>query len=281
MKERVKYLITCFIKNLKSTINGLIAQLFIKMEEKYNAICIRTVSYKDNDKMLTLFTLENGIVDCILRGVKKPDAKLKFAAEVFCFAEYVIAEKSGRRTVTEANQIDDFYDLRLDIDKYYAAAAIIEYVRFFCQKEENNYELFLNVVNAFKAIEAGCVSPETVLVKFYMEGLKEAGYGITFDNCQTCGKEITDRVFFDFDNCVFKCLDCADYTCTEMRHSTYKFLSELKKTKLSDLKCQKPTYSPTFTKESAINALKFYDFFIRDKIGVEIKSNAIILGYEV
>ncbi len=251
------------------------------MEEKYNAICIRTVSYKDNDKMLTLFTLEKGIVDCILRGVKKPGAKLKFAAEVFCFSEYVIAEKSGRRTVIEANQIDDFYELRLDIDKYYAATAIIEYIRSFCQKDENNYELFLNVVNAFKAIEAGYVSPTAVLVKFYMEGLKEAGYCITFDKCQVCGKEIADRVFFDFDNCVFKCLDCADYTCTEMRRTTFKFLSDLNRIELADLKCQKPTYSPTFQEDSAVNALKFYDFFIRDKIGVEIKSNAIILGYEV
>ncbi len=249
------------------------------MEEKYNAICIRSVSYKDNDKMLTLFSLEKGLVDCILRGVKKPDAKLKFAAEVFCFSEYVVTVKSGRRTVIEANQIDDFYDLRTDIDKYYCASAVTEYVRNFCQTDEDNYQLFLSVVNAFKGLEAGYFDPVTVLVKFYMEALKEGGYGITFGTCGVCKNKIEGRVFFDFDECQFKCLDCADYNATEMRLSTFKFLSILSGIELSDLKGQKSTYSPTFDRETVKNALKFYDFFIRDKIGVDIKSNAMILGY--
>lgn len=249
------------------------------MEEKFNAICIRSVPYRDNDKMLTLFSLEKGIVDCILRGVKKPTAKLRFAGEVFCFAEYLLVEKSGRKTVVEANEIDDFYDLRTDVEKFYAASAVIEYLRGFCQKGENYYDLFLNVVNAFKGIESAPYPPVLFLVKFYMDSLAYAGYGLTFSNCSVCKKTIEDRVFFDFNDCTFKCLDCADYTSTEMRFSTYKLLLELSETDFKKL--QNPdlsTYRPTFSEIDVIKyALKFFDFFIRDKIGVEIKSNPAIL----
>lgn len=252
------------------------------MEEKYNAICIRSVSYKDNDKMLTLFTLERGIVDCILRGVKKSGAKLRFASELFCFAEYVLVEKNGRKTVVEANEIDDFYDLRTDVEKFYSASAVIEYLRSFCQKGESYYDLFLNVVSAFKGMESAPYHPILFLVKFYMESLIGSGYGITFSNCSVCEKQIENRVFFDFSDCSFKCAECADYTATEMRFSTYKLLLLLSKTDFKNL--QNPdlsTYSPTFSDITVVkNALKFFDFFIRDKIGVEIKSNTAILELE-
>lgn len=231
--------------------------------------------------MLTLFSLENGVVDCILRGVKKPNAKLRFAAEVFCFAEYLLVEKNGRKTVVEANEIDDFYDLRTDVDKYYAASAVVEYLRGFCQKGENYYDLFLNVVNAFKGIESAPLPPNLFLVKFYMESLREAGYGITFSNCSCCQKPISGRVFFDFNDCVFKCIDCADFTSTEMRFKTYELLLNLNTRTFKQL--QNPdlsTYSQTFSDfETIKHALKFFDFFIRDKIGVEIKSNAAILDF--
>ncbi len=250
------------------------------MEEKFNAICIRSVTYKDNDKMLSLFSLEKGIVDCVLRGAKKPNAKLKFAGELFCFAEYVVAEKSGRRTVIEATQIDDFYEIRLDIEKYYCATAIIEYLRAFCREDEKQYDLFLNTVNALKAIENGNNFSELVLVKFLQEGLKIEGYGIDFNGCATCKKAIENRVFFDFDACRFKCYDCADYLCTEMRISTYVLLSNLEKFQLEEFKKPlKSTYSGTFDdNETVKNALRFYDFFITDKIGVHIKSNQAILN---
>lgn len=249
------------------------------MEEKFNAICIRSTSYKDNDKMLSLFSLENGIVDCVLRGVKKPAAKLKFAGELFCFAEYVVVEKSGRRTVVEANQIDDFYDLRLDLSKFYCATAILEYLRAFLVQGENSYELFLNTINALKIIEKGVYFPELILVKFYMEGLAEVGYGIGYDGCAVCKSKIENRVFFDFETCRFKCYDCADYLSTEMRFSTYDLLLCLSSVSFEDLKNgDKSTYTETFKNYEAIkSALKFYDFFISDKVGVKIKSNDSIL----
>lgn len=248
------------------------------MEEKYNAICIRSVGYKDNDKMLTLFTLENGLVDCVLRGVKKPNAKLKFAGEVFCFAEYVLVEKNGRRTVIEANEIDGFYELRLDIEKYYSAMGIVEFLRGFCHNDEANYQLFLNTVNVLKAIEK-TDNPMLCLVKYYIEGLKIQGYGITFDNCNNCHKKISARAFFDFDDCVFKCQDCADISSIEMRIKTFDILFALDKIDLKLLKNNDlSTYSPLFVDlEHTRYALKFYDFFIREKANVTIKSNTALL----
>jgi hypothetical protein len=66
------------------------------MNEKVNGITLRTVNYKDSDRILTLFTLEKGKITANARGVRKANAKMKQVAEPFCFAETILAEKSGR-----------------------------------------------------------------------------------------------------------------------------------------------------------------------------------------
>ena len=63
------------------------------MEVKVNALVIKAVDYKDNDRILTLYSLEKGKITAGIKGVKKAGAKLKFASEPFCFAEYILAEK--------------------------------------------------------------------------------------------------------------------------------------------------------------------------------------------
>ena len=53
------------------------------MEIKTEAIVLHTVDYKDNDKLLTLFSPTLGKITAGIRGVKKPTAKLAFAAQPF------------------------------------------------------------------------------------------------------------------------------------------------------------------------------------------------------
>ena len=96
------------------------------MEIKTEAIVVKAIDYKDSDKLLTLFSPTLGKITAGIKGVKKPKAKLAFCAQPFCFAEYVLAEKEGRYTVTSAYLHEGFFELRLDVMKYYAGAAAVE-----------------------------------------------------------------------------------------------------------------------------------------------------------
>ena len=87
---------------------------------------LRATDYLENDKILTLLTAERGKITAGIKGVKKAGAKLKFAAQPFCFAEYILAERGGRYTVTQASECESFYDLRTDVNKFYAACAVCE-----------------------------------------------------------------------------------------------------------------------------------------------------------
>ena len=55
------------------------------MEVKTEGLVLRATDYKENDKLLTLFSPTLGKITAGARGVKKPTAKLNFAAQPFAF----------------------------------------------------------------------------------------------------------------------------------------------------------------------------------------------------
>ena len=63
------------------------------MEQIVNALMLKAADYNENDKILTLLTAERGRITAGIKGVKKAGAKLKFAAQPFCFAEYVLSRR--------------------------------------------------------------------------------------------------------------------------------------------------------------------------------------------
>ena len=249
------------------------------MDEKYNAICLKKTSYKDNGEMLTLFSLEKGLINCALMGARSPKSKLRFCGETFCFAEYVLTEHSDRRTVKEATQIDSFYGLRDDLDRYYSAAAVIEFIMNVVYQDESNYTLFLNTVKALKAIEIG-EKPKLSLIAFYINALNSSGYLIDFSACSRCGGEVEERAFFDFENSAVLCKNCSDSLSTEMRIDTFELIKTVSSFDLEFFqKGDLSTYSPTFCLEKPINnALKFLEYYVTVNLGITIKANKFLIN---
>lgn len=248
------------------------------MDEKYNAICVYSVNWRESDKLIKLFTLENGMMDCVIRGAKSAKSKWGFAKEPFCFAEYVLTERNGKKAVKEVNEIDSFYNLRTDVDKFYAASAILEFLRNFVLDGVEAYQLFLITVNSLKAIEA-CDYPIVALFKFFILALKEVGYQIELGNCGLCGKKIEGRVFFDFEEGKPVCENCQESQGIEMRYSTFSMLNlidklDIETIKRGDLSTYREAFSDNVTN---FYALKFISYYIERKSGVLMKTNSQIM----
>ncbi|MBQ8322955.1 MAG: DNA repair protein RecO [Clostridia bacterium] len=168
------------------------------MEVKTEAIVLQAIDYKDNDKLLTLFSPTLGKITAGIRGVKKPKAKLSFAAQPFCFAEYILAEKGGRYTVTNAYLHESFFSLRSDITRFYAACAAAEICREISMENEDHEALFIGFVECLKSL---CLTGEDeaeALVSFAIVALHESGYPLDLSYYEECGGDIGDKLWFDF-----------------------------------------------------------------------------------
>ena len=177
------------------------------MEYKTDALVLRTADYGENDKMATLFTAERGKIGACFKGVKKAGAKLRFAAQPFCFAEYVIAERSGRSTVISASLYDGFYSLREDVNSFYAAAAVCETCDKLLFEGMTNGELLVSALTALKRMSDSQVTP--ALIAFLLDALRLAGYPVRAENCRLCGGALAGRMRFDMESGSFVCETCA------------------------------------------------------------------------
>ena len=171
---------------------------------------LRAVDYKDNDKILTLLSAEYGKISAGIKGVKKAGAKLKFAAQPFCFAEYVLLKRGEKYTVTQASESESFYDLRTDINKFYAASAVCEIASALTYEGDECTEIFYL---SLKALSQMCDGDESLaLIAFMLSALGKSGYTVGLENCTECGSPLTsaDKMRFDMNAGSFTCWDCGD-----------------------------------------------------------------------
>ena len=194
------------------------------MDLKMDALLLRAADYGENDRMVTLLTAERGKLGAAMKGVRKAGAKLRFASQPFCFAEYVFAEKNGRNTVTQASLHDGFYDLRTNVGAYYAAACVTEACDLFAMENMAAGPLLVCAVTALESIEQNLDAPNAPLVKFLAEAVMLAGYPLSAGDCPVCGKKISGRRFFDLRTGSFNCAECA--VGVPASESTYRALRE-------------------------------------------------------
>ena len=235
------------------------------MEEKLRGIVVSNVNYGESDKILGIFTLEKGIVSAKIKGVKKAGAKMKFASEPFCFAEFVFSERAGKRTVIGASLIDSFYPIREDVERFFAGGTVLEYTKKFLYEGIKNQEYFLLLIETLKSLAYGDQRATEITASFLLKALNLSGYGITTSNCSLCEEEIEGRVFFDYSTGGFYCLECKNDTMREISHVTLQGVGKLLE--------EQP-----LTEEESIKTLKLFDYYLLNKAEVKLKSLAELIN---
>ena len=145
------------------------------MDKKLTAILLRASDLRESDKSVRLFSAEEGVVSAVMKGVRKPNAKLKFAAQPFALCVYELNEKAGRFTVTGAAQIEDLYSMAAEPEKYAAACLLLEATEKAAESVEPQ-KLFVILLKSLKALLLDAVRPALVAAKFLQKTLSMSGF---------------------------------------------------------------------------------------------------------
>lgn len=198
------------------------------MEEiKVRAIVLKALDYKEKDKLLELFTLENGKITASLRGVRSPKAKLKFAGEPLNLIEYTLVNRNDKYTVTGASLISSFFTIAQNYSNFLISCVVLEVLNKMTLHNEPNSELFVLALKVFNKLQENKIKGEVVLVKFYLEVLKLLGFAIKFDNCLNCSKKLNQSAYFSFDYGSFVCEHCKSFYDVLITQNNIDFLKNI------------------------------------------------------
>ncbi len=202
------------------------------------AIVLRATLFQDSDKILTLFSLDFGKISAKLKGCTKQNAKLKFAGQPFCFAEFSLIKRGDNFVVATASEIESFFNLSQNFDTLSLAMAVLEIVDKIMPENEQSPQLFLKVLKTLSLLNNG-VNPKLCLSKFLLDVFAYSGYALSFDKCKTCGTALNHNYFLNVETGAFVCDLCKTAECMKVEFPTFSLMRMLNDTDLNKLETLK------------------------------------------
>jgi DNA repair protein RecO (recombination protein O) len=117
---------------------------------KAEAIVLRSMVYKEADRILTLFTREEGKVSAIARGVRKTTSRLRGAVQLFSHTHLVLYSGRSLDTVSQGDAEEHFSYLEQDLERFSTASYCAELVDRLTQAREQQPKVFFLLLSAWR-----------------------------------------------------------------------------------------------------------------------------------
>lgn len=151
------------------------------------AIVTRTSDYRDNDKMVSLFSQDYGRIDALARGAKKPTSNLGAVVKPFVCAEFSFTIAKERYYITHGIIKESFFGLSQDMKAYAAASTILEICGKSVMPGEQNKRLFSLLINALYAMNQNNERADEIFAFFIIKFLDAIGMRPDMEHCVSCG----------------------------------------------------------------------------------------------
>ena len=155
----------------------------------YRGLVIRTVDYRDNDRILTLFTAEAGRVDAKARNCRKATSPLLACTQPFTYGGYQLFSSKGKYVVDQGEVLESFYPLREDIGRFAAASLCASLCLEAVQAEESSADVFSLLYHTLSFLTYGDSEPGDLAACFLVRFLSLAGFRPAITHCAVCGRD--------------------------------------------------------------------------------------------
>lgn len=155
-----------------------------------NAIVLRRADYRENDRMITLFSPTMGRIDALCRGCRRQKSPLMAASELFCTGEYVLYQTSERATVVSCQVTDTYYALRSDYERLSHGMYLLELCGAAVQPAQENERLFLLLLRGLAHLCYGDVPARRITAVFLMGMTSLLGFRPQVGRCALCGTPV-------------------------------------------------------------------------------------------
>ncbi len=175
---------------------------------RVDAVVLRHSDWGEADRLLTLFTREQGKVRAIAKGARKIRSRKAGHIEPFTHVTLQLALGRDLAIVTQAETIDAYLPLREDLVRTGYATYVAELLDRFTYEEGENEHLFRLLVDTLGRISLA-EEPLLAVRYFEIQMLDLAGFRPELFYCVNCGREIQpEDQFFSFNQGGVLCPNC-------------------------------------------------------------------------
>ncbi|OGI20218.1 MAG: DNA repair protein RecO [Candidatus Melainabacteria bacterium RIFCSPHIGHO2_02_FULL_34_12] len=164
-------------------------------------IVLTSYSFSEADKILNIYTRNNGLVRAIGKGIKKPTSRFGGKTGQLSCCYFHFAKGKNLDILSDCEQINAFPKLRGDLIRLTYGMLFVEIVSSFAYEMESEsthiYELLYSALDKLQITEI----PDLFSIRFIMEFLSIHGFRPQLETCVSCSKNISyegSRDYFPF-----------------------------------------------------------------------------------
>lgn len=167
---------------------------------KTKGLVIKEQPYKEQDKILTIFTEDEGKIQCIARGVRRQKSGLLASTQIFAYSEFVYYPGKNFGIINQAHLIEAFYPLRNDLTKMALASYLLDLMNNAYEFYQTSPEILKLLLHVLFYLAGGKAQNDHVLVgAFQMKLISYLGYCPGLIHCMACEAQ-EDLLVFSIEN---------------------------------------------------------------------------------
>lgn len=179
--------------------------------KNFDAVVLKSINYKDSDKIYTFLVRGLGKISAKARGVRKINSKRLSTLDTLNFIKVGLVGESEIRTITEVKLIYSFSNLKNNLDKLKTAYYFLEIVNRLLHESPEYDAIFELLIKCLKRLDEKSFSDSRVENYFEINLLNILGYSIETSQCVECGNNnfYDFKFYFDYEKGGLVCFNCS------------------------------------------------------------------------
>jgi DNA repair protein RecO (recombination protein O) len=197
------------------------------------AINLKSYNLNDADKIILMYSKDNGLIKGVAKGIKKPKSKLGARMDLLVANSLQLLKGRSIDTILQAQTVNNFRKTREDIDKLMYSSYVSELVVNFGEGTEaiskDIYELLYKALNRISSAESK-KDAMIAVIKFQLKILLFMGFCVELDSCLCCRERVLDEeMFFSSQMGGIVCIECNEHLGVnlKMHHKIRDFLEAM------------------------------------------------------
>jgi DNA repair protein RecO (recombination protein O) len=162
----------------------------------------------EGDKILTILTPEYGKIQAIAKGARSYKSKFRSGCQLFSFTSFEFSKRKDWLSVTYAEPVETFYDMRRSIESISLAAYFCDVLCEVATDAQDAADVLRLALNTLFMLTKNDEYGKIKAV-FELRLMTEIGFRPAIDACAVCGSE-KDICFFSVYEGTVLCKNCIE-----------------------------------------------------------------------
>jgi DNA repair protein RecO (recombination protein O) len=156
------------------------------------AVVLKRTDFGEADRLLTLYSLDQGKIKAIAKGARKPQSRKTGHVELFMRSNFLFAKGRDMNIITQAEMVEAYPALRADLVRTTYASYAVELLDRFTVEEDQHTGLYRLIAKALSWL-ATCEDVLLVARFYELRLLSLTGFQPQLFYCVSCGDPIAEQ----------------------------------------------------------------------------------------